>query len=180
MIAPLLPLTCWDSPTGTPPTLGLPDAGTISRISSISFEWRPSFVCSLRFDLAVRRLSRTVFFHRQNATSGQNPCVFTCILKDRPFYHWFFMVFAKYGLLGSIQGFPQDSQVRQRSSERPLWPSGPKVIPPWAQSCRGEFFGRVWTKTNDILPCINQLIGIKNRHQNGGLRGAYMTACHLF
>ena len=94
------------------------------------------------------------FFNRQNATSGQNPCVFTCILKDRPFYHWFFMVFAKYGLLGSIQGFPQDSQVRQRSSERPLWPSGPKVIPPWAQSCRGEFFGRVWTKTNDILPNV--------------------------
>ena len=104
--------------------------------------------------MAARRLSKTLFFNRQNATSGQNPCVFTCILKDRPFYHWFFMVFAKYGLLGSIQGFPQDSQVRQRSSERPLWPSGPKVIPPWAQSCRGEFFGRVWTKTNDILPYI--------------------------
>ena len=104
------------------------------------------------FDMAARRLSKTLFFNRQNATSGQNPCVFTCILKDRPFYHWFFMVFAKYGLLGSIQGFPQDSQVRQGSSKRPLWPSGPKVIPPWAQSCRGEFFGRVWTKTNDILP----------------------------
>ena len=84
--------------------------------------------------MAARRLSKTLFFNRQNATSGQNPCVFTCILKDRPFYHWFFMVFAKYGLLGSIQGFPQDSQVRQGSSKRPLWPSGPKVIPPWTQS----------------------------------------------
>ena len=47
--------------------------------------------------------------------NGGWEAVFTCILKNHRFYDWFFIVFVKYGLLGSIQGLPQDSQVHHGS-----------------------------------------------------------------
>ena len=80
--------------------------------------------------MAVGNLSRTLFFHRQTDMSRQNICVFTCILKDDQFYDVFLMVFARYRLLGSIQGFPQPSKVRQESLKLPLGPCGLKVGAP--------------------------------------------------
>ena len=99
-------------------------------------------------NVAVGNLSRTLFFHRQTDISGQNPCVFTCILKDGQFYDVFLMVFARYGLLGSIQGFPQPSKVRQGSLKLPLGPCGLKVEAPEAQSLWWKNNSRIWTKTN--------------------------------
>ena len=104
--------------------------------------------------MAVGNLSKTLFFHRQNATSGQNPCVFTCILKDGQFYDVFLMVFAKYGFLTSIQGFPQPSKVRQGSLKLPLGPCGLKVEAPEAQSLTWKKNSRIWTKTNCQPPYL--------------------------
>ena len=107
-------------------------------------------------DMAVGNLSGTLFFHRQTDISGQNPCVFTCILKDGQFYDVFLMVFARYGLLASIQGFPQPSKVRQGSLKLPLGPCGLKVEAPEAQSLTWKKNSRIWTKTNCQPPhrCI--------------------------
>ena len=105
-------------------------------------------------DMAVGNLSRTLFFHRQTDISGQNPCVFTCILKDGQFYDVFLMVFARYGLLGSIQGFPQPSKVRQGSLKLPLGPCGLKVEAPEAQSLTWKKNSRIWTKTNCQPPYV--------------------------
>ena len=45
--------------------------------------------------MAVGNLSRTLFSHRQTDISGQNSCVFICILKDGQFCDVFSVVFAR-------------------------------------------------------------------------------------
>ena len=68
--------------------------------------YRPTIGALRVFYMAVRRLSKTLFFTRQNATCGQNPCVFTCILKVT----FLTMCFSIDMHLVGIQGVPQGSQ----------------------------------------------------------------------
>ena len=95
---------------------------------------------NLNHHMAVRRLSKTLFFTRQNAIGGENPCVVTCILKVT----FLTMCFSIDMHLVGIQGVPQGSQsaigVVQTSPE-PLWDQsrasqGPKF--PWRVSVVGE------------------------------------------
>ena len=61
-----------------------------------------------------------------------------CFLKCRRFCHQFFMAFARYGLLTSIQGFPQVPNCFRSRSNWLLCLVGSKLRPSRLKVCRGQ------------------------------------------
>ena len=56
------------------------------------------------------------------------------------------------GFLGASRGPPRTPKCVRGRPNGPCGLLGPKFYLPGPKVCRGEFFGQVWTKTNDILP----------------------------